>query len=202
MYNLQMKCQQPLQQALDSNLLTILNDRIVFFDGDTVITSDKIYDFVGKGLDVPRVGELCVTESSSEIDQYNTLVDPAQQIRVKETFKGLDLDWNIPEEYLNLHVEQYLLDIIDKEIDKFNDEDGLKRALRFEEELEVYRKLNLIPILRVIIFVINTLRSYNIVWGIGRGSCVASYVLYLIGVHDVDSVEYELDYTDFLRAPD
>lgn len=191
-----------LQQALESNLFTILDDRIVFFDGDTVITPDKVYDFAGKQVEHDRVGGLCVTELTPEIKQYNRLMKKShERINVKDTFNDLNLDWNIPEEYLTLNVGQYLMDLIDKEIEQFSDDDAYKRAIRFEQEWETYKKLELIPILRVIIYVINTLRSYNIVWGIGRGSCVASYVLYLIGVHDVDSVEYDLDYTDFLRDP-
>jgi DNA polymerase III alpha subunit len=37
------------------------------------------------------------------------------------------------------------------------------------------------------------------VWGIGRGSSVSSYVLYVLGVHDVDSYAYDLDIGDFLH---
>jgi DNA polymerase III alpha subunit len=37
------------------------------------------------------------------------------------------------------------------------------------------------------------------VWGVGRGSSVASYVLFLIGVHRIDSMKYNLDYKEFLR---
>jgi DNA polymerase III alpha subunit len=43
------------------------------------------------------------------------------------------------------------------------------------------------------------MRSNNIVWGVGRGSSVASYVLYLLGVHKVDSIKYGLDIREFLK---
>jgi DNA polymerase III alpha subunit len=43
------------------------------------------------------------------------------------------------------------------------------------------------------------MRKENIVWGVGRGSSVASYVLYLIGVHKIDSLYYNLDVEEFLR---
>ena len=35
--------------------------------------------------------------------------------------------------------------------------------------------------------------------GVGRGSSVASYILYLIGVHRIDSIKYNLDWKEFLR---
>jgi DNA polymerase III alpha subunit len=49
------------------------------------------------------------------------------------------------------------------------------------------------------IYIIDPLRKNNSVWGVGRGSSVASYVLYLIGVHKIDSLFFDLDIEDFLR---
>ena len=72
---------------------------------------------------------------------------------------------------------------------------------RVNDELTLYKKLDLLPVLRTIIFVINTLRENSVVWGVGRGSSVSSYVLYLIGAHDVDSIKYDLDVNEFLREP-
>jgi DNA polymerase III alpha subunit len=48
-------------------------------------------------------------------------------------------------------------------------------------------------------YVVDTLRANNVVWGVGRGSSVASYVLFIIGVHKIDSVKYDLDWREFLR---
>jgi DNA polymerase III alpha subunit len=42
-------------------------------------------------------------------------------------------------------------------------------------------------------------KENNIVLGVGRGSSVASYVLYLLGVHRVDSLKYDLDIKEFLK---
>jgi DNA polymerase III alpha subunit len=44
------------------------------------------------------------------------------------------------------------------------------------------------------------MRENDIVWGVGRGSSVASYTLYLIGVHKIDSIKYELDINEFLKG--
>jgi DNA polymerase III alpha subunit len=48
-------------------------------------------------------------------------------------------------------------------------------------------------------YLVDTLRKNNVVWGVGRGSSVASYILYLIGVHKVDSIKYNLDINEFLK---
>jgi DNA polymerase III alpha subunit len=48
-------------------------------------------------------------------------------------------------------------------------------------------------------YIVDTLRDNKIIWGVGRGSSVSSYVLYLLGVHRIDSLKYQLDYREFLR---
>ena len=67
------------------------------------------------------------------------------------------------------------------------------------EELNAYDERGLIPVLRYMIYLVDTMRENNIVWGVGRGSSVASYVLYLIGIHRINSIQYNLDYKEFLR---
>jgi DNA polymerase III alpha subunit len=49
------------------------------------------------------------------------------------------------------------------------------------------------------IYLVDVMRENSVVWGVGRGSSVASYVLYLIGVHKIDSVKYNLDFKEFFK---
>ena len=70
---------------------------------------------------------------------------------------------------------------------------------RLLEELQLYKSHNMIPVLLTIKYIVDTLRKNNIVWGVGRGSSVASYVLFLIGVHKVDSVKYKLPINEFFK---
>jgi len=39
----------------------------------------------------------------------------------------------------------------------------------------------------------------RVIWGVGRGSSVASFVLYKLGVHRINSLHYNLDVGEFLR---
>ena len=57
----------------------------------------------------------------------------------------------------------------------------------------------MINLLRYMIYLVDFMRENGIVWGVGRGSSVASYVLYLIGVHKIDSIKFGLDWREFLR---
>jgi len=63
----------------------------------------------------------------------------------------------------------------------------------------LYIDRELIDLLRYLKYFVDTMRANNIVWGLGRGSSVASYVLYLIGVHRINSMYYDLDIGEFLK---
>jgi len=70
---------------------------------------------------------------------------------------------------------------------------------RAYEELKEFDERGMYNLLRYMIYLVDFMRENNIVWGVGRGSSVASYVLYLIGVHRIDSIQYGLDWREFLR---
>lgn len=109
-------------------------------------------------------------------------------LEVKDFDKICQDDWFIPEEYKKMDIEEYLVHVCPK--------DNYQRLV---EELQEYRSRNLLPLLKTLKYLVDTLRKNNIVWGVGRGSSVASYVLFLIGVHKIDSVKYNLDWQEFLR---
>lgn len=189
-------------------MYTELNDRKLHFDGTSEVSADKILDLLMSGK---SVGGLCVNEITDDIKKYNKFANPEKRITTKhdDTFTP-NFAWNIPEEYKTLNVEQYIIDRLYEECDRGGwqlnhdhvDVEPMKRIGRTAKELRLYEKMGLYDVLRAMIYIINTLHAKNVVWGVGRGSCVSSYILYLIGVHDVDSVHYDLDITDFLRTDD
>ncbi len=52
---------------------------------------------------------------------------------------------------------------------------------------------------RYLKYLVDTMKDNKVIWGVGRGSSCASYVLYLLGIHRVDSMFYNLDVEEFLR---
>jgi DNA polymerase III alpha subunit len=104
-------------------------------------------------------------------------------------------DFNIPQHYKDLDVEEYITLLIPKS----NGVGSNPANARVEQELAEFKARNLFPILQLLIYIIDTMRKNNLVWGVGRGSSVASYILYLLGVHKVDSVKYNLDIKEFLK---
>jgi len=119
--------------------------------------------------------------------ELETLVLP--DITLEEYDKINQQNWFMPKEYYNFEIVEYLLD-------KTTNEEEYQRVVT---ELELFTQHNMIDLLKYIKYLVDTMRKNNIVWGVGRGSSVASYVLYLIGVHKVDSIKYALDIKEFLK---
>ena len=63
----------------------------------------------------------------------------------------------------------------------------------------LFQERNLFDLLRYLKYLVDTLRANHMIWGVGRGSSVASHVLYLLGVHRINSIFYDLDVQEFLR---
>ena len=98
-------------------------------------------------------------------------------------------NWLMPEEYKQIDIAQHVIDCCKTDAE-------IQRA---GEELLMFQKRNLFNLLKYLKYLVDTMKENNIIWGVGRGSSVASYVLYLLGVHRVDSMYYDLDPNEFLR---
>ena len=70
---------------------------------------------------------------------------------------------------------------------------------RCGQELLLYQARDLFDLLRYLVYLVDVMTDNHVIWGVGRGSSVASYVLYLLGVHRIDSMFYDLDIGEFLR---
>lgn len=113
----------------------------------------------------------------------------SENIPFEEYHKALSECWFMPKEYADLNVEEYI----------FNKCETEEETSRVVAELELYQKNDLFDLLRFLIYLVDYMREHNIVWGVGRGSSVSSYCLYLIGIHKIDSIKYKLSMDEFLR---
>ncbi|NBP57757.1 hypothetical protein EBU71_14725 [bacterium] len=111
-------------------------------------------------------------------------------IDIKEFDSICQKEWIMPEFYKTLDIEAWLYN----QIPPWDD-----RNQRLRDELFEFEVRNMMDLLRWLKYFVDLARERNIVWGVGRGSSVASYVLYLIGVHKVDPIKYDLDWWEFLR---
>ena len=107
---------------------------------------------------------------------------------VEQYDRTMQCDWFMPEEYKSMDIIEHVMLTCPKE--------NLERTA---EELEAFEERNMLDLLRWLKYFVDTCTTENILWGLGRGSSVASYVLFLLGVHNIDSVKYNLDWREFLR---
>ena len=138
-------------------------------------------------------------DESDDVNRFNTAMEqqglPKLQKYIpldvdEKTFDGVcQSEWFMPDEYKKLNVHNYILT---KELTQ-------EETARAAEELAEFEGRGMINLLRYMIYLVNFMRENNIVWGVGRGSSVASYVLFLIGVHRINSIQYGLDWREFLR---
>jgi len=130
-------------------------------------------------------------QNSEQILGRKTVIRPplAEDIDMQVYHDVCAADWNIPESYKNTDVKEFLLLLCDT---------ATKRE-RVELEYAMFEERRLVPLLQFLFFIVDYMRKYKIVWGVGRGSSVASYCLYLLGIHKVDSIKYDLPIEEFLK---
>ena len=97
--------------------------------------------------------------------------------------------WFMPDQYKDLDIAEFVLS-------KCNTPEQLQRC---GEELLLYQERDLFNLLRYLVYLVDVMKDNNVIWGVGRGSSVSSYVLYLLEVHRIDSMYYDLDVSEFLR---
>jgi DNA polymerase III alpha subunit len=98
-------------------------------------------------------------------------------------------EWFMPEEYKQLDIAKLVLDLCKTDAE----------LQRVGHELLLYQERNLFNLLRYLKYLVDVMNKNQLIWGVGRGSSVASYILYLLGVHRVNSIFYELEPEEFLR---
>lgn len=118
------------------------------------------------------------------LDNYHTINQT-----LEEFDSSLQSKWRMPDEYKNMDIAKWLLD-------QCREEHEIQRV---GEELLLYQERNLFDLLKYLKYMVDTMRDNNVVWGVGRGSSVASYVLFLLGVHKIDSIYYKLSVDEFLK---
>lgn len=167
-------------------------------NGKTVLDETNILELLYQ--DKQENVQSCIVKNTEDIKKYKQFVnlnkDNFQKFNTQEDDvdrDGFDQrnreNWFIPQEYKDIDIEQYVLDLCKTPAE----------TERVQKELELYRSHAMIDVLKCLKYIIDTLRNNNLIWGVGRGSSVASYVLYLMGVHKVDSIKYDLNPEEFLR---
>jgi DNA polymerase III alpha subunit len=177
---------------------TKLNDRTLWFDGDVAFTSKAALErFILSGKPLTNIHVESIDEA---IQKYNKLC-PDEPLTIKSSLEPITPEWKIPEPYNSLNIKKFIVKCLDDEINQgtFTNDEIEARINRVELELKLWEEHELLPLLKLLIYIVDTFEKNSIVWGTGRGSSCCCYTLYLIGLHDVDSIFYNLDISEFFR---
>jgi DNA polymerase III alpha subunit len=151
-----------------------------------ILYTGKISDL--KHITVDFDDDIAQLERTAEFEfqKFNSQIE---QLDIADFDQALQSDWFMPEEYRNFDVEEWCLS-------RCTTPEQVARVL---DEMKAYTDRGMLPLLQWTKHFVDTCVANDIVWGVGRGSSVASFVLFLLGVHQIDSVKYNLDWQEFLR---
>ncbi len=165
--------------------------------GQAILGSDDLRELLLQGKNISHLNverdddiELYEKYQGELLKQATIFLDAPEEILSFEEFHMEKAnEWIFPREYQSIEVLPWLLSkcTTQEEIDRVND------------EFELYKERDLEMLLRLFIYLIDYMRQNKFIWGVGRGSSVSSYILYLIGVHRVDSIKYGFDIRDYLK---
>ena len=167
--------------------------------GEIVLDQDDLCDLMMQGHNITEIACITVDPDIDLERMISHIEDPGasrtwhlpdtRDISVPEFDRERQSRWFMPEEYRNVDIAQHVLDLC-------TTPEQLQRA---GEELLLFQEHGLFDLLRYLRYLVAVMRDHQVIWGVGRGSSVASYVLYLLGVHRIDSMYYDLDPREFLR---
>lgn len=78
-----------------------------------------------------------------------------------------------------MDIETYILE-------KANNQEEKDRLIY---ELKIYKERDFYDLLKAMVYLHDVFVDNDIIVGVGRGSSVASYVLYKIGIHKIDTLK-------------
>lgn len=166
-------------------------------NGEMIFSQHDLFNLVMQGKDLCKINNIIVDNTVDLESAVSMLEDIPTFIRYNEladeSIEDFDhrcqQNWKMPQEYKDLDIAQYLLSLCANDAE----------LQRVGHELLLFQERNLFDLLRYLKYLVDTMKDNNVIWGVGRGSSVASYVLYLLGVHRINSMFYELEPEEFLR---
>jgi hypothetical protein len=167
--------------------------------GELVFSESDVCDLLMQGRDVNDLKHL-VVDSGVDLEALVMYAERPEslltwsfphdsKVSVPEFHLNNQSNWHMPTEYQQLDIAEYILGLCKNEAE----------LQRVGEELLLYQERNLFDLLRYLKYLVDVMTANRVIWGVGRGSSVASYVLYKLGVHRIDSLYYNLDIAEFLR---
>jgi DNA polymerase III alpha subunit len=166
--------------------------------GEQIFTEDDLCNLIMQGFDAANF-------NGAKVDQHINLETAAlvldhvphlivydalvEQMTTEEFDYKNQQQWFMPDFYKTLDIAEHVLNLCTTAAE----------LQRCGQELLMFQERGLFNLLRYLKYLLDTMTENKLIWGVGRGSSVASFVLYKLGVHQIDSLHYDLDPSEFLR---
>lgn len=174
-----------------------LSNRTIDDHGNVIFNVSDLFPLIIKGYDVskflindgPELQQFRASCKLFDNDDLSLQTYEPSTVPLQEHLDKLRNNWFMPARYKTFSLRIWL-----KERCRTDAE-----WQRVDAELKVFEKYELEMMLKSLVYLVDIFVEHKIVWGVGRGSSVSSYVLYLIGIHRVNSLKYDLDFSEFLN---
>lgn len=162
------------------------NQEYVLDEADLI---DLIYRDPGRKIRKLYTEPGIVNNNDLDLESYPRILSIPLDTDINNYDQHCQATWLMPPQYHNLDIARLAIDLCKTETER----------QRVAQELIMFQERDMFPLLRYLKYLVDTMSLNGIVWGVGRGSSVASYVLYLLGVHKINSIYYDLDINEFLK---
>lgn len=164
--------------------------------GQIVLNESDLINMIMCDRDLESISEAMIVDGSVDLEAaafwlehvpaFTYWTEPLNQ----ESFDAIQQQqWHMPDRYKQLDIAEHVLTLCTTDAE----------LQRCGHELMLYQERGLFNLLRFLTYLVDVMRENRVIWGVGRGSSVSSYVLYKLGIHRIDSMFYDLDVEEFLR---
>jgi len=164
--------------------------------GEMVFSETDVCDLLMQGHDLFSFDQISI-DHTVDLDKIKNVMSDLPNFKMcaedqtspQQWHKAQQSNWHMPDEFKNLDIAEHVLSLCDTQ----------EELQRCGQELLLFQERELFDLLKYLAYLVAVMKSNGIIWGVGRGSSVASYVLYKLGVHRINSMYYDLDPLEFLR---
>jgi DNA polymerase III alpha subunit len=164
---------------------------------EMIFSESDICDLVMQGHDIADLKNMIV-DDSVDLKKATLVLEYVPEFlsqsytdeqTIEQFHRSCQQRWHIPTEYQQMDIAKYILELCENE----------SELQRCGHELMLYQERDLFDLLRYLKYLVDVMTANHVIWGVGRGSSVASYVLYKLKIHRIDSLYYNLSPEEFLR---
>ena len=166
--------------------------------GEQIYSQQDVCDLIMQGFDLNKAHPISldqIPDLETAALMLNNVPALVRYDNLVETLTTQEFDhknqhtWFMPPSYQQLDIAEYVLSQCESDAE----------LQRCGQELLMFQERGLFNLLRYLKYLVDVMTENHLIWGVGRGSSVASFVLYKLQVHKINSLYYDLDPNEFLR---